>query len=84
MATAAHAPFKGLPPKKVDGHRFRVGIVYARWNLRITTALVDGAKYAGRERHGSHARTPRTRTAWALAERGTCVAWQEDVRVRVA
>ena len=36
--------FKGLPAKQVDGRPFRVAIVYARWNLVITSALVDGAR----------------------------------------
>jgi len=49
MASVAAEPFKGLPPKKVDGRRFKVGIVYARWNLKITTALVEGARYGDGE-----------------------------------
>jgi len=60
MASAAAAePFKGLPAKKVDGRRFKVGIVYARWNLKITAALVEGARYA--RRRGAAPRSLRQR-----------------------
>ena len=44
MMAEGTTTFKGLPAKQVDGRPFRVAIVYARWNLVITSALVDGAR----------------------------------------
>ena len=40
---------KGLDIKRVDGTGLRVGIVRARWNDKIISALVSGAKQALKE-----------------------------------
>jgi len=46
--SSVHPTIKGLsgPGKELDGSKLRVGIVHARWNEVIISALLEGAKKA--------------------------------------